>query len=309
MIGALLSNDFAISAMMILLYWKFASTSHHELGNTYMTDTDTDVLTSLNLPSLMRIASSACTRTGSLLAKPCNTWFDASSVAAKHDKDTKLQADIQAETCLVDALSDSNYPVLSEESSQKNALQHPVYWVVDPLDGTSNFQRGLPSCVCVALVVGKKPVLGAIYCVKNGDMYLGSVQHPATKNGKRVTVANARSVSQACLLTGPGDYGQGLSDMRRYFSAYKMVRVIGSAGVSCSLVADGTCDAYIEKARSLWDIAAGWALVEASGGVVFVQPSPLYGGTWDVVMASCIDAVAQPVTYSVGAEEGACATV
>ena len=92
-------------------------------------------------------------------------------------KDIKLQADISAENLIKNIISsESNIPILAEESGMSSDNVDKIFWVVDPLDGTANFSRDIPiCCVSIALIEELKPIMGVIYDFNNKDLYEGSI--------------------------------------------------------------------------------------------------------------------------------------
>ena len=209
----------------------------------------------------------------------------ASNGPMKHNKDVKLEADILAHEQVMECLlQGSDFPILSEEDVCEQEGLEETFWVVDPLDGTANYARGMDSCVCIALMHLGKPVLGVTHVLGRQAVYTGSQLTPAQKNGQRIYTRKQTNANEACLLTGPGDYARQLEQMPLDFRRYQTVRVLGSAGLSAVLVAEGVADCYQEYQRKLWDIASGWAIVEAAGGAVTAtQTAHLW--EYDIVMS------------------------
>jgi myo-inositol-1(or 4)-monophosphatase len=193
-------------------------------------------------------------------------------VLSEFGKDIKSQADLDAEAALLEVLRPTGLPILSEEMGPdaEFSLQRDG-WIIDPLDGTMNFLRGIPvSCTCVALWRDCRPVLGVIHEIGRGCAWVGGDGHPTTCNGKTVRCGDADSPQSAVLATGfPRcfDFGDAsLAHYSRRMSAYKKIRMIGCAGLSLAWTAGGLMDLYLEEDIFLWDVAAGIALVEAAGG-------------------------------------------
>lgn len=215
-------------------------------------------------------------------------------VTVKDDtgKDLKLKADFESEACIREALAETKLPVIGEEEGGNPTLAtgEAPYWVVDPLDGTANYAKGIPlCCVSIGLFTGLKPVLGVIYDFNNGECYSGIARSSegVKLNGKAVAVNWAPSIEQAHCYAGlpvGGDYSS--EGLRRYVTKvqkYKKVRALGSAALGVAYVSVGRFDAYNEDGIMLWDIAAGLALVEAAGGVTRLVPTgkkPLQYNCW-----------------------------
>jgi len=200
------------------------------------------------------------------------------AVLSDAGRDIKLQADRDSEAVILEVLAQSEYPVLAEESGEHGAVGDTPYWVVDPLDGTLNFSRGLPlSCVSIALCRGSDPLLGVIRDFNREECYAGVVGEGAWLNDAPVTVSDVKACSKAILATGfpvNRDFGSAsLMEFVAQVKRFKKVRLFGSAALSLAFVACGRVDAYAEDNIMFWDVAAGLALVKASGGYVCVSDS------------------------------------
>jgi myo-inositol-1(or 4)-monophosphatase len=204
-------------------------------------------------------------------------------VLSSKGKDIKLMADRQSEDMVVSILRrNSDLSILSEETGEIGATQaadRPV-WVVDPIDGSYNYKRGIPACcVSLALWAERAPLLGVIYDFTREELFAAVVNEGAWLNRDRIRVAEARQPGQAVLFTGlpvESKYAaRGLGRLAREMAAYKKVRMIGSAALSLAYVACGRGDVYHEDGIMLWDVAAGLALLRAAGGKFVLKP---YGG-------------------------------
>jgi len=169
----------------------------------------------------------------------------------------------------------SSFPILAEESGISEKLGE-IYWVVDPLDGTSNFLRNIPiSCVSIALMSDIEPILGVIFDFNNDDLYFAHHKSPAYLNDTKLSVSSISLKSDGTLVTGipaKKNYSdQEFKNMISDFQVWKKIRMIGSAAMAAVYVASGKADAYSENRIFLWDIAAGAAIVKAAGGKVSIQ--------------------------------------
>ncbi len=218
---------------------------------------------------LLEVAVKAAKNAGTVLRE----YFTANAgVALEGGRDIKTKADEAADKALLEMLSDTTLPILSEESGGKidTEISEPC-WIIDPLDGTFNFVRGFPACcVSVALWHKKMPVLGVIYDFAADMLYTGIVGGGARCNGESINVSKVQVLSQAALATGfpsARDYGdKPLQDSIKKIQKFKKIRMIGSAALSLAYVSRGFVDAYHEEDIWLWDVAAGLALVKAAGG-------------------------------------------
>ena len=186
-------------------------------------------------------------------------------------KDLKSEADLAAEKVIFSRLDSTGIPVLSEESRSETKWRDGMVWIVDPLDGTLNYVRGLDLyCVSIALWRDGNPLLGVIYQPASGNTFSGIVGVGATFNGASIRPSSLTHIERAVICTGfPSgrDYAtDSLFDFLKLVRSFKKVRLLGSAALSLAYVAAGYVDAYCEEDIWLWDVAAGLALVKAVGG-------------------------------------------
>ena len=183
-----------------------------------------------------------------------------------------MKADIEAENIIKSILEKkSSFPILAEESGKSKEHLDETFWVVDPLDGTANYARDIPlCCVSIALMHKMNPVLGVIYDFNNSDLYEGHLDGEAKLNEIAIKVSDTTLPSEGILVTGlPNntDYSdQALLGMVKDFQKWRKVRMIGSAAIASCYVASAKADVYKEFGTYIWDVAAGAAIVNASGG-------------------------------------------
>lgn len=227
-----------------------------------------DLFTELNLAKI------AAKKAGDILQK---NKIELSSIISTSNRDIKLKADKEAEELIIDILQkESKLPILAEESGQSVNDLGSTFWVVDPLDGTANYERNIPiSCVSIALIKNLEPILGAVYDFNNDFLYEGSKYSVARMNEKIINTSKISKKNEGVLITGlPNntDFSdQGLKRMIDDFQNWRKIRMIGSAAIACVFVASGKADLYKEKKTYLWDIAAGAAIVNAAGGKIKIS--------------------------------------
>lgn len=222
------------------------------------------------------LAINAAKRAGDILE---SEFYQGSRIQSQHGKDIKLAADVHAETEILGYLrAGSTYPVLSEESGpDANLVLTGLHWVVDPLDGTFNFSRGIPIwCISIALWNGDLPILGVIHEPISRRLYTGLVGSGAWLNERAIKVSEVAEVENAALSTGfpvGRNFECGaISQFVDQISQFKKIRLFGSAAISLAMVASGSIEAYQEEDIQYWDVAAGLALVKAAGGCFSVEP-------------------------------------
>ena len=154
-----------------------------------------DILNNLNL------AKSAALEAGKILI---NSKANLNIENTSDGKDIKLKADIEAEEFIKRHISSkSNLPMLGEETGKSVEDLGRSFWVIDPLDGTANYSRGIPiCCVSIALIHDMQPVIGVIYDFNNEDLYEGSLNSSACLNGESIEVNNNTDEKESILLTG-----------------------------------------------------------------------------------------------------------
>jgi len=226
-----------------------------------------------NLNKWLEIAKSAALIGGAYLLEN-----QSKDLAILHNsgRDIKLQIDMDTEILIKAKLSSqSSFSILGEETGKSSDLGE-FYWVVDPLDGTSNYLRNIPiSCVSIALMQDLNPLLGVVYDFNHDDLYYGHQQSKAYLNQEEISVSNLSSKLESTLVTGiPAKQNYTDKEFKNMiidFQEWKKIRMIGSAAMASVYVASGKAETYKENGIFLWDIAAGAAIVNAAGGLTSIE--------------------------------------
>ena len=199
-------------------------------------------------------------------------------VNAREAHDIKLEIDIQSQTLITDILL-KEFPqhALYGEEGIVGDQSAEYQWVVDPIDGTVNFFYGIPHfCISIALRYKGEIIVGVIYDPMRDELWSGEKGEAPTVNGKAFRVSGRADVSEAVVSVGLSKTGAtiaaGLPLLQDLVHRARKCRLMGSAALDMAYVACGRLDAYIEQGISLWDIAAGWLLIETAGGKVDLQP-------------------------------------
>jgi myo-inositol-1(or 4)-monophosphatase len=158
---------------------------------------------------------------------------------------------------------------LSEESvDDPIRLQHSRVWVVDPLDGTREFVKGIPEfCVSIGFVENGRPVAGGIYNPATDETFLGSIDSGVTYNGKPSQPSRRTSLDGALVLASRSEVKRG--EWKAFEGATFTIRPMGSVAYKLALVSAGLADiTFTLTPKNEWDVVAGAALVQSAGGFV-----------------------------------------
>jgi myo-inositol-1(or 4)-monophosphatase len=212
---------------------------------------------------------------GSVLLRHMNK-LDALNIVEKERMDYASEVDGLAEAEIVKELRRANpeYAVLGEEGGAQKGNRGPsrYTWVIDPLDGTSNYLHGWPHwCVSIALVENGEPIHGVVFDPLRNELFTASRGSGAALNERRIRVGERKDLAGAMLVTGfpPRERaraGAQLECLRELLRDAEDVRRTGSAALDLAYVACGRADGYFEAGVQPWDIAAGVLLVREAGG-------------------------------------------
>ncbi|MDD4735933.1 MAG: inositol monophosphatase [Kiritimatiellae bacterium] len=193
-------------------------------------------------------------------------------------REVKLLADRVTNDILLKQLKETGLTILSEETGLlEGAARTALRWVVDPLDGSVNYLRGIPYCaVSVGLCEGDRPVAGVVYDLCENRLVTGIVGVGAFSEGDPIHVSTVTDPARAVLATGfPARMNYGEASLAAFIGqirSFLKIRMVGSAVQSCLNVATGRMDAYYERDIMLWDVAAGLAIAEAAGARCEMRP-------------------------------------
>ena len=218
----------------------------------------------MNLNELKDLAVNAAIKAGIFLNK---NKLEEKEIHQEEGRDIKLIIDQDTEKLIRASLQVTDIQILGEEYG--GDIADGKYWVIDPIDGTANYFRGLDECcVSIALMEGNEALIGVVYNFNNNQMYTAIKDHGAFLNNTKISVSNIASKSKASITTGfpASETIESSMNFLEDLKGWKKVRMFGSAALSCAYVASGKCDYYAEKGVYLWDIAAGICLVREAGG-------------------------------------------
>ena len=199
-------------------------------------------------------------------------------ITNKGDIDLVTEADLASENLIIERIR-SYHPqhgILAEESGEAvlvGGKRSEWQWVIDPLDGTTNYAHGYP-CFCVSIALEHNGVIeiGVIYDPVRDEMFAAERGNGATLNGRRIRVSEVEDLKDAMLCTGFPYNVRERPDFTRALANFTMaaqaVRRDGSAAIDLAYVACGRFDGFWEDGLSPWDIAAGLLLIEEARGKV-----------------------------------------
>lgn len=201
--------------------------------------------------------------------------FSAGSVEVKGRNDFVSYVDKGAERIIVEALKEllPEAGFIAEEGTE-GRKEARYRWVIDPLDGTTNFIHGMPFfAVSIALIDGDDPTVGVVYELNRDEMFTAWKGGGAWLNGQRIQVSSTPDVASALIGTGFPYYDYARLDGYIELFCHLMqfsrgIRRPGSAATDLAYVACGRFDAFYEYGLSPWDVAAGILLVTEAGGTV-----------------------------------------
>lgn len=225
-----------------------------------------------------------------------NAYLSYYTIYHKGTIDLVTSADIKAEELLKDGLNKitPKLPIIAEESFSENKIHsYEYYWLVDPLDGTTNFAHKLPwFAVSVALMKGKEPVIGIVYNPITEELFYALKQKGAYLNGKPIKVSNTGKLIDSLLCTGfPVSKILENPDLfiplfKEFMTKCQGVRRFGSAALDLAYVACGRYEGFWEPYLKPWDTAAGTLLVKEAGGEVTDYFGNPYNPFLNTVVAS-----------------------
>jgi myo-inositol-1(or 4)-monophosphatase len=211
-------------------------------------------------------------------------------VTSKAPGDFVSRADIRSEKILREELTEArpNYGWLAEEGGETAGKDPTRRWIVDPLDGTTNFLHGLPHwAISIALEHKGEIVAAVVFNPAMEELFVAEKGGGAWLNDRRIRVSGRREMIEMLFATGlpfggRSDLPDTLQDLARVLPGCAGVRRWGAAALDLAYVAAGRYDGYWERRLNIWDISAGLLLVKEAGGLaesITKDGNPLHDGT------------------------------
>lgn len=207
-------------------------------------------------------------------------------ISNKSEIDLVTESDLASERLIIDRIKTYHprHAILAEESGASTTREQSEWrWIIDPLDGTTNYAHGYPCfCVSIGLAHQGRMELGVVYDPMRDELFTAERGEGASLNGRRIHVSGVNNLSGALLCTGfPYDVRER-SEFARHFANFIMnaqaVRRDGAAALDLAYVACGRFDGFWEEGLRPWDVAAGSLMIEEAGGRV----SNYDGGPLDI---------------------------
>ena len=224
---------------------------------------------------MVNIALRAARRAGQIIVRAMDR-VDTLTIEEKAKNDLVSEIDRAAEAAIIDTIMRA-YPehgILGEEGGAANP-DAEFTWVIDPLDGTTNFLNGIPHfCVSIGITKGAALEHGVIVDPLRNEEFSASRGSGAQLNGRRLRVANTAKLDRSILATGiphgkVASHIDAYADMLRTFhESCRAIRRMGSAALDLAYVAAGRTDGFVQIGLKPWDMAAGAVIVREAGGFV-----------------------------------------
>lgn len=206
----------------------------------------------------------------------CEHLGNLKQIDKKGPEDLVTAADLASEKQIIDTIRYrfADHDILAEESGNANHTSSECQWIIDPLDGTTNFAHQVPLfSISIAFAVSGETRVGIVLNPVSGELFTAVKHKGASLNGRPVTTSSCRSMGDALLVTGfPYDFKTDVTPyMERFERCMKAsigVRRLGSAALDLCFVACGRFEGFWEENLKPWDTAAGALIVEEAGGKV-----------------------------------------
>jgi myo-inositol-1(or 4)-monophosphatase len=226
--------------------------------------------------ALMNVMTAAALKAGRGLKRDFGEVGNL-QVSVKGPGDFVSNADRRAEKTLFEELSKARpgYGFIMEESGRVEGGDKANTWIIDPLDGTTNFLHGLPIFgISIALEREGQLIAGLVYNPADDEMYVAERGQGAWLNNRRLRVAQRRDLADSLVGTGiphlgkAKDHPRFKQELSAVMTRVSNVRRLGAAALDLAYVAAGRYDAYWERSLQSWDVAAGIVLVREAGGYI-----------------------------------------
>ena len=207
----------------------------------------------------LNIMIKACEKASKILIRDFGE-LENLQVSRKGPKDFVTNADRKVEKILINELSKRKFSIISEETGSKLTEDKNNFWVIDPIDGTTNFLHGIPHfCISIAYICEKEIISGLIFDPIKNEIFFAEKNSGAFFNNQRIRVSKKNKLND-CLFGSNLDGVKNNKDLN--------LRISGSAALDLAYVASGRLDGFFQKKLNIWDIAAGIIIIKEAGGLI-----------------------------------------
>lgn len=227
-------------------------------------------LTSIEQIAILETAQAAAATAGAYLR---DVWQQPRHIQSKGWRDLVTDADIEAQRLITELIRGRfpDHAFLTEEDDPTLPTAGTVRWIIDPIDGTSNFSRQVPVfSISIAAVVGAEIVAGVVYDPLRDEMFCAAANQPTTLNNQPVHASHVHELIYSIVAfdwsRNPADRQMTLELLSNVAHQVHTIRAVGSAALGMAWVACGRLDAYFNAHMKPWDAAAGILLVQQAGG-------------------------------------------
>jgi myo-inositol-1(or 4)-monophosphatase len=253
---------------------------------------------SIDTSELRDLAEQAALQAGELLRRK---WDEPRQIDSKGYRDVVTDADYASQTIITELIK-ARFPehgFLTEEDDPSLPEGGPVIWVIDPVDGTTNYSRQIPT-YCISISAAAKqsssesdvrryvPVAGVIYDPMRDELFSADAGGPSTLNGRKLSVSKVNDIGEAVICM---DWSRDFENRQamlfaidRFAQQARTIRATGSASLSLAWVAAGRIDVYFNYGVGPWDVAAAAVIISRAGGKV-TNPA---GETWSLADPGCV---------------------
>jgi len=206
----------------------------------------------------LNVMIKACEKASKILIRDFGE-IENLQVSTKGPKDFVTNSDKKVEQILIKELSKKKYSIISEEAGTIIRENKKDFWIIDPIDGTTNFLHGIPHfCISIAYVCNNEIISGVIFDPIKNEIFYGEKNGGAFFNNQRIRVSKKNKFNE-CL------FGSNLDSIKNF---ELNMRISGSAALDLAYVAAGRLDGFFQKKLNIWDIAAGIIILEEAGGKI-----------------------------------------
>lgn len=235
-----------------------------------------------NLEKIKRVAVCAAQKAGKYILKRSATPKDISFKSNLNNLVTDV--DKASEAIIIGEINKHfpDHSILAEESGEKSSSSG-VKWVIDPIDGTTNYAHNFPFyCVSIGIMAGGTVKIGVVYDPTRQELFTAEASKGAYLNGKKISVSQRKTVQESLFATGFSyTFDERMANVERFktmLANAQALRRAGSAALDLCYVACGRFDGYWERGLSPWDSAAGQLIVKEAGGFV----TKFHGEDYDI---------------------------